>query len=180
MGTIVDLKNKVFGRLKVTGRSMKPYHGQVMWICRCECGKICKVAGYSLRQKRTRSCGCLSRELGVRNIKKDAPFNLVWRAYHCSVKVRKLSFKLSRKEFRSLITAPCYYCGAAPSRRAEAQSGMFLLYNGIDRMDSAKGYEKSNCVPCCTPCNFLKKDIPIIDFIQRIRTIAKNTRNSNG
>ena len=40
------------------------------WTCRCSCGTIRNVAGYSLKSGDSRSCGCLNRELtGPRNRK---------------------------------------------------------------------------------------------------------------
>lgn len=180
MSTFIDLAGKKFGRLIVLEHMPGLYHGQALWLCKCVCGKTKTVNAYSLRRNRTQSCGCLVRELGVRNVKKDVPFNTVWRAYHCSAKAKKRVFKLSRKDFRTLLSSPCFYCGAAPARESKSQAGNILLYNGIDRINSKKGYEKENCVSCCTSCNFLKKDIPIVDFIHRIRLIAGNTRTFHG
>ena len=58
------LKNEVgnkYGRLTVLERS--PQKGApVRWICRCDCGNITTVAGTSLRNGHTQSCGCLGKE----------------------------------------------------------------------------------------------------------------------
>ena len=70
-----------------------------------------------------------------------------------SAKTRKLKFNLPLNEFISLITASCYYCGKKGS-----------IYNGVDRVDSSKGYIKGNCVPCCTRCNIAKMDCTIEQF----------------
>jgi hypothetical protein len=70
----VNLTGHVFGRwtvLECTGRSGeltgKP-HGQTMWKCRCECGKVKERVNYgALIGRVSRSCGCLRGEvLGAR------------------------------------------------------------------------------------------------------------------
>lgn len=63
---LIDLTGKRFGRLVVLERDLqfqkdngynKPY-----WKCKCDCGKITTINGKSIREGRTRSCGCLSSE----------------------------------------------------------------------------------------------------------------------
>lgn len=43
--------------------------------------------------------------------------------------------------------------------------------NGIDRIDSTKGYSADNCVPCCSKCNRMKLDHSIEDFKNHISKI---------
>lgn len=51
-----------YGRLTVLGENGRTPHGQVMVDCRCDCGTEVNTRGYSLRQGRTQSCGCLQIE----------------------------------------------------------------------------------------------------------------------
>lgn len=59
----IDLTGKKFGRLTVVhvNSEHKGY-----WICECLCGEVKSINGKSLRSGRTKSCGCLSRELAVK------------------------------------------------------------------------------------------------------------------
>lgn len=50
-----------YGRLTVLRRDGSTDMG-AMWLCLCDCGGQRRVAGKSLRQRSTRSCGCLQRE----------------------------------------------------------------------------------------------------------------------
>lgn len=34
--------------------------GEIKWLCQCDCGKLYHALGYSLRNGRTKSCGCLN------------------------------------------------------------------------------------------------------------------------
>lgn len=63
MGKHVDLTGKRYDRLLVLAKTEKrSSSGCVMWLCRCDCGKVKNVSGQSLTSSNTRSCGCLSKE----------------------------------------------------------------------------------------------------------------------
>lgn len=51
-----------YGKLTVIAETKKRQYGSVVWLCQCDCGNICEVAGDVLRNGTTRSCGCLIRE----------------------------------------------------------------------------------------------------------------------
>jgi hypothetical protein len=50
-----------YGRLTVVGVAFRRAK-QLYWLCKCDCGKITKVLGSSLRRGNTKSCGCLGHE----------------------------------------------------------------------------------------------------------------------
>lgn len=54
-----------FGKLVVLKDSGKRKSNRgIIWTCKCDCGNICDVAGTSLQQKDTFSCGCLKQSHG--------------------------------------------------------------------------------------------------------------------
>ena len=57
----IEITGRRFGRLVVEQRHGSNKHGQALWVCRCRCGGLVRVASYRLRYGRTRSCGCKSR-----------------------------------------------------------------------------------------------------------------------
>ena len=61
MGKTIDILGQTFGRLTVIKKAPKRIR-LTEWVCRCECGNIVVVAGRSLRNGNTKSCGCLQRE----------------------------------------------------------------------------------------------------------------------
>lgn len=88
MGKLIDLTGQRFGRLTVLERAWSR-KGQLFWRCKCDCGRICDVQGSSLRNGRTKSCGCLHDELAhvrlaVRNYfkpdktRRNKPLYRVW------------------------------------------------------------------------------------------------------
>jgi len=58
MALIKDLTGKTFGRLTVIKEAGRSKGKQVLWKCRCRCGKERIVHGVDLSRGRTKSCGC--------------------------------------------------------------------------------------------------------------------------
>lgn len=46
-----------------------------------------------------------------------------------------------------------------------------IKVNGIDRLDSEKGYVKENCVPCCWDCNRMKQTLTEQQFLKKVEQI---------
>jgi hypothetical protein len=59
----VNLIGQQFGRLVVTGRAENAKRGFAQWHCRCSCGNHVVVRGAQLRGGRSKSCGCLRKEV---------------------------------------------------------------------------------------------------------------------
>lgn len=54
---VIDLTNKVFGKLTVLHKTKEK--GPSKWNCACECGKLKDIRSYSLLKGFTKSCGCV-------------------------------------------------------------------------------------------------------------------------
>ena len=72
---------------------------------------------------------------------------------------------------------PCAYCcvvGANTLKKPKKQTGpgRDLRYNGIDRVDSRKGYFLGNLVPCCDMCNYSKNDYTLEEFIRYLSVLG--------
>jgi hypothetical protein len=57
-----------FGRLVVLAGAGRNKHGQVLWLCACDCGNEIILSRNVLARGHTKSCGCLHREV-VRKLK---------------------------------------------------------------------------------------------------------------
>ena len=60
-----DLIGRRFGRLVVIGQSRPGHRANAAVRCRCDCGLEKDISRTALRLGRTRSCGCLRRELAA-------------------------------------------------------------------------------------------------------------------
>jgi hypothetical protein len=67
MSKIIVLTGQRFDRLLVEGPQGSDKRGEALWRCLCDCGKVCAVVGFSLRNRRTKSCGCLQVDSGKTN-----------------------------------------------------------------------------------------------------------------
>lgn len=67
----IDLTGKKINSLQVEEEAGRDKSGQVMWKCKCDCGKVCYVRGRDLRSGGTKSCGCKDRKRAERLIRKQ-------------------------------------------------------------------------------------------------------------
>lgn len=149
------------------------------WECLCICGKIRIIAhGDLMKKNRIKSCGCKSKEITRNAIEKATTLRYLNRncnkeefklynqyKYSDTVTKKNKPFLLSLQDFISTIYKNCYYCG------------ILNRYNGIDRIDSNKGYLMDNVVPCCTHCNRAKMDRSVEDFKKWIKLTYNNLYN---
>lgn len=68
---LIDLTTEKYGRLQPLSRSDKTGpNGAAKWLCQCECGKFLEVMQSRLRNGKTKSCGCLARQLASERMTK--------------------------------------------------------------------------------------------------------------
>ena len=70
---------------------------------------------------------------------------------------------LTEAERVDLWASPCYLCGRGPSL-------------GIDRLDSKGKYSSDNVKPCCSNCNYFKKDMTVSEVRTHVNYINAHTR----
>jgi hypothetical protein len=178
MMPIKDLKGKRFGKLvAVEVDHISRDHHCVYWLCKCDCGNNKAIRSDALRTGVTKSCGCYHPEEKPRRkpVLKigQSQKNALYRGYRYAAKQREIEFSLSVETFERLIALDCFYCGCKPSTKSRTLNrfGDFY-YNGIDRLDSSKGYIEGNVVPCCKKCNLGKRDYSYEEFVNWIKRTA--------
>jgi hypothetical protein len=57
------------GRLVALGPVRKTEQGIIVWLCRCDCGNQVEVRGHDLRANKTKSCGCINKEVQTNRLK---------------------------------------------------------------------------------------------------------------
>ena len=85
--------------------------------------------------------------------------------YMRGAKNRQLDFQLSFSQFYKIVQDKCYYCSEPLDNDK---------INGIDRVNSKKGYFIDNIVPCCTICNRMKWNFSFEEFKTQIDKLYKN------
>lgn len=157
------------------------YKEAVYWNCKCDCGVEKEIRGTLLRNGQVKSCGTCDISK-VTN--PTAPYQKLYRSLSFGAKYRNLEFNISFEEFRKIVDSKCHYCGLDPyekhyaySRRRYSQGidkDIYAVFNGLDRIDSSKGYYSENIVSCCFMCNRMKSDFSSKDFLSKIKEIYLN------
>ena len=170
MGKRIDLLQKRFDRIVIT-KKLGLINGLTYWEYQCDCGKIKKASTGTINAGRIKSCGCLKDEIiGERNRKEwgQSAKNRLINIYKKRARKKNFEWSLTNEEFFSLTNLPCKYCGVEPHNTTEKispNSYGHIVFNGIDRVNSNKGYSIDNCVPCCHSCNLAKCDSSYEEFM---------------
>lgn len=91
--------------------------------------------------------------------------------YKHRCELQEIHMELTEETFKNIVKHPCYYCNTIQDKG----------FNGIDRMDSTRGYILENCVSCCDECNTMKGSLDVITFIKRAEHILTyNNLIANG
>ena len=145
MPRIKNITNEIFGRLTAISLCKnRSSGGSALWLCKCDCGNRTIVNASSLRNGRTRSCGCLKSEELVNRMtthgKVGSKIHQCWK----DMKQRCLNEKNhAYKDYGGrgiLIGDEWLDFQLFYNDMGDVPKGMF-----IDRIDNDKGYYKENC-----------------------------------
>lgn len=165
-----DETGKRYGILTVIKKAPHGKNGGGLWICRCDCGNDTIARGSSLRKGAIKSCGC-RHPLP----KGEAAFNMFVSHLKSRAKDRGWEFQLTKDQILEIIQQPCFYCGCEPHHKIKIYGANGdLIYNGLDRVDTFKGYTIDNVVPCCGICNHAKAKLSSAEFKEHICRIFQN------
>jgi hypothetical protein len=163
------------GRIKIGGRS------HVNWLCLCQCGREFTSTVKNLIRGKVAcgQCGISYGGLKGRYKNNDptlALYKSKYRAYKNGAKNRELDFFLIEEEAYQLFKSNCFYCNIEPCLSlfpfTKHDSERPVVYaNGIDRIDSNRGYVVDNVVPCCHICNRAKSDMNQQEFLKWIQEL---------
>jgi hypothetical protein len=104
------------------------------------------------------------------NIAKINSIDAQYSVYKTSAISKQLDFELTKGDFVEMVESPSYYCGIIQEKG----------FNGVDRLDSDKGYIISNCVSCCQFCNMMKGCLGPTIFINRVEHISTHLKLFQG
>lgn len=168
------------------------------WFVKCiKCGKEQRQSIPNMRRHKTEKCVYCDNPNAHRNYNGGGgtiKLTLDERVYNY-YKFRILQFNenpnkkykeflLTQEEFSKLIRSDCHYCGAPPSldniwnkSAKRITQNEDTAFNGVDRVDSDKGYTIDNCVPCCKTCNRMKWDLSEDVFYEKIAVLYNRKFN---
>jgi 5-methylcytosine-specific restriction endonuclease McrA len=120
----------------------------------------------------------------------NSVFSTIWASYrrHRKAGCPKNVFvenTLTREQVATLVRTQCYYCGSGLSGKTQKgykskkdlETGdIFLLRNGLDRLDPNGAYEITNVVSCCFDCNRAKLQMSEEAFNLFVHRLAEHIR----
>lgn len=146
----IDLTGQKFGRWTVIKEHPKRGNTRhILWVCICECGVRKPVTANSLRQGRSKSCGCLNRDIITSHKMSKTRFFRIWQT------MKRRCYEKTRDNYHLYGGRGIRYC----ERWQKFQNFMddmhksYLEYSEIhgekdtslDRIDTNGNYEPSNC-----------------------------------
>lgn len=173
-----SLVGKVYNKLTVVKEVPRDEKSRRRkWLCKCECGKEFTTFTRYLQRGSRGDCGCGDFERMSKAMSKPIGVSLVnslISTYKSNARKRGHEYTLNKETFEKLIFTDCFYCGDKPSRvYTKTKLVGSIVVNGIDRLDNSIGYTEDNSVACCTECNYMKKELSLEKFLERILKIAK-------
>lgn len=163
------------------------------YFVKCDCGSPIKsILKSTLLDKRhpVSSCGCLVKEkagfVSDREIALKKLLYIKLKERHVKTLKEDLKEFINFEDFCLRIEEPCYYCGLIETDTSmdtkskmivnndiiyKPVTGTIYKHNGIDRIDSNKGYVVDNVIPCCKYCNIAKSDMTQKEFYDWIESV---------
>lgn len=151
---------------------------------KCVCGKEKIICINNVRCGNSNCCGsfpCGKKIKRSRDV--EVGYRSILYVYKKHAKERNFIFNLDYDYFKELTKGNCHYCGIEPIQvyqlknriTGKIRSGIPINYNGIDRIDSTKGYIIDNVVTCCKICNRAKSNLSLTEFKEWINKIYLKT-----
>ncbi len=168
------------------------------YLCQClcitdttKCGRTFVIDGRNIRNggsKRCVDCGQKSGhikqkgQIRTKRTSQESAYHYLFNRLKKDARKRKIDWTLTEEQVKNLVMDNCNYCGAVPglscnplkymSLSQKNTDGANILRNGIDRVDSSKGYEIANVCTACEQCNKAKLDHSIEDFKTWVLKVA--------
>ena len=145
MPAAMNVLGRRFGRYQVLGNGYRGHSAKRHWLCLCDCGTFVSVEVGSLRRGRSRSCGCLQREVVAVAARKHGMANSVeYQAW------KGMKRRVTNPRFKNFK----YYGGRGITICPEWLHSFETFYRDmgscppshtLDRTDNNQGYSKANC-----------------------------------
>ena len=186
-----------FGRLSVLKRAgwrmLKSGKRHRTWLCRCDCGRTCKVSISNLKSGNSTSCGCKRKETAHRTRWRGCGklSGTYWHHTQANAKLRGLSFRISIKYAWTLFQKQLGICpltGLAlimdpllheTRRRFGKYKRQPTQTASLDRINSNRGYVHGNVRWVHRKVNLMRLDMTDAEFIQWCQLVVDHDKKGD-
>lgn len=166
-----NLIGQKFGRLTVIKQLASPDNNR-RWLCKCECGNEHRAKTKDLNTQRTRSCGCLRRDLhtihGHAAGGELTPEYVMWKSAKGRAKKKNLPFSISPDDIR----IPSY-CAALGIPLRHGKGKPIPNSPSLDRFVPEQGYVPENIQIISYRANTIKQNASL----EEVTKVAGWTEN---
>ncbi len=173
-----EMLGRKFGRLTVISRYDKLMGSEYGWLCRCECGSLLPVRGYSLRKGNTKTCG--RGEDGCRRTEKSknkplGHLNSLLHGIRRRAKNRGIKLDIDLEHLWQLWVQQDTRCAITNFPMTTTKGKGHCWSNAsVDRIDSTGGYEIGNVQLLCFGINRMKSDYNAGSFVFYCHIVASH------
>lgn len=173
-----------FGKLEVLEHYVKKKgrtHSQTYCKVRCDCGTVKEVSAGAMRHRGTRSCGCLNKVRGPKNRYWQGHGNIsqsFWHRIEAHAKRRKIPFDITIEEAWDVYRKQQGRCALTNEVIGfEGSIRSFIEKTAsLDRIDSTKGYTRSNIQWTHKKINMMKHTMSIPEFYEWCRKVTNHLK----
>ena len=128
------------------------------WFHRRGAPTSCQFVRPSTKKKSTST--------GSQHARLSSKVSYRWSQFKNQARQRNKTVEITFHEYTTLIKSTCAYCGTEPSKSVRI---------GVDRLNNNRGYVKGNVAPCCAPCNYMKRAMPVSAFLGHVALICSHS-----
>lgn len=172
-----SLVGRRFGRLVATGEAGRNADGSILYRCKCDCGNESVVRSTDLRRLRTKSCGCMIKDVQRERLTKHGKSrSQIYHIWKCMIARCSNNNDISYLNYGGRGISVCSEWMDFESFMSWAYKSGYEDDNGLslERIDVDKGYDSSNCtfIPKArqnrnTRKTYRYKGEPLIDYCER-------------
>ena len=170
-----DIKvGDVVGTILIDKKQIEPHYSKTSTVFYGKCQECFSERRLTsshvgmILKGRGAGCHCSRRSTGT-----ESEYKWRYQSYIQAAKKRGLNWNIDYKQFLDITQQNCYYCGIKSEMRPSHSKRWDFKFpmSGIDRMNSNRGYEMDNVVPCCSYCNQAKWDHDVQNFLLWIKRV---------
>lgn len=149
MSKFIDLTGQKFGRLTVLKRVNNHKYYKPHWLCKCDCKNEIIVCGNEIKRGRTKSCGCLRKEIIVKRSTKHghSKREKMSKEYISWHNIKQRCYNPNNESYSNYGERGIIVCNRWLNSFKNFFEDMGRSPKGyqIDRIKNKKGYCKENC-----------------------------------